>query len=93
MSITEAFGEFRTGKTQICELDSLSLALLSPIHLPLLLFFLSAHTLAVVCQLPTSLGGANGKVVGLCVPRHRTNLILTVVPTPTRIRTQGFHRH
>ena len=38
MSITEAFGEFRTGKTQIC------------------------HTLCVTSQLPTSMGGANGKV-------------------------------
>ena len=38
MAITEAFGEFRTGKTQIC------------------------HTLCVTCQLPTSMGGANGKV-------------------------------
>ena len=38
MAITEAFGEFRTGKTQIC------------------------HTLCVACQLPTAMGGANGKV-------------------------------
>ncbi|CAD2216532.1 meiotic recombination protein DMC1 [Angomonas deanei] len=38
-SITEAFGEFRTGKTQI------------------------AHTLCVTCQLPTSMGGGNGKAV------------------------------
>ena len=37
-SITEAFGEFRTGKTQL------------------------SHTLCVVSQLPTSMGGANGKV-------------------------------
>ena len=37
MSITEAFGEFRTGKTQI------------------------AHTLCVTAQLPTALGGGNGK--------------------------------
>ena len=36
-SITEIFGEFRTGKTQLC------------------------HMLAVMCQLPTSLGGAEGK--------------------------------
>ena len=36
-SITELFGEFRTGKTQLC------------------------HTLAVMCQLPTSMGGAEGK--------------------------------
>lgn len=36
-SITEIFGEFRTGKTQIC------------------------HTLAVTCQLPTGLGGGEGK--------------------------------
>ncbi|KAI9347936.1 Rad51-domain-containing protein [Zopfochytrium polystomum] len=35
--ITEIFGEFRTGKTQLC------------------------HTLAVICQLPTTLGGAEGK--------------------------------
>lgn len=39
MSITEAFGEFRTGKTQI------------------------AHTLCVTCQLPTSMGGGNGKAI------------------------------
>eukprot|EP01062_Namystynia_karyoxenos_P019941 TRINITY_DN17538_c0_g1_i2.p1 TRINITY_DN17538_c0_g1~~TRINITY_DN17538_c0_g1_i2.p1 ORF type:complete len:370 (+),score=69.28 TRINITY_DN17538_c0_g1_i2:80-1111(+) len=38
MSITEAFGEFRTGKTQL------------------------AHTLCVTTQLPTNLGGGNGKV-------------------------------
>ncbi|PVV05375.1 hypothetical protein BB560_000097 [Smittium megazygosporum] len=37
MSITEAFGEFRTGKTQI------------------------AHTLCVTAQLPTDMGGGNGK--------------------------------
>ncbi|CAG9809124.1 unnamed protein product [Chironomus riparius] len=36
-SITEVFGEFRTGKTQI------------------------AHTLAVTCQLPTNMGGGEGK--------------------------------
>ncbi|KAI8898752.1 DNA repair protein RAD51-like protein 1-like protein [Globomyces pollinis-pini] len=36
-SITEIFGEFRTGKTQLC------------------------HTLAVVCQLPTDVGGAEGR--------------------------------
>ncbi|KAI9013382.1 DNA repair protein RAD51-like protein 1-like protein [Phycomyces nitens] len=36
-SITEIFGEFRTGKTQMC------------------------HTLAVTCQLPVSLGGAEGR--------------------------------
>lgn len=39
MAITEAFGEFRTGKTQI------------------------AHTLCVTCQLPTQLGGGNGKAI------------------------------
>lgn len=33
-SITEIFGEFRTGKTQLC------------------------HTLAVMCQLPSDMGGA-----------------------------------
>lgn len=38
-SITEAFGEFRTGKTQI------------------------AHTLCVTSQLPTRIGGGNGKAV------------------------------
>ncbi|TRY70894.1 hypothetical protein TCAL_04459 [Tigriopus californicus] len=36
-SITELFGEFRTGKSQLC------------------------HTLAVTCQLPIDLGGAEGK--------------------------------
>lgn len=36
-SITEIFGEFRTGKTQIC------------------------HTLSVICQLPISQGGGEGK--------------------------------
>jgi DNA repair protein RAD51 len=36
-SITELFGEFRTGKSQIC------------------------HTLAVTCQLPTTMGGGEGK--------------------------------
>ncbi|KAI9322370.1 Rad51-domain-containing protein [Dichotomocladium elegans] len=36
-SIAELFGEFRTGKTQLC------------------------HTLAVTCQLPISLGGAEGR--------------------------------
>jgi DNA repair protein RAD51 len=36
-SITEIFGEFRTGKTQLC------------------------HTLAVICQLPSDMGGAEGK--------------------------------
>lgn len=36
-SITEVFGEFRTGKTQLC------------------------HTLAVMCQLPLSQGGGEGK--------------------------------
>ena len=35
-SITELFGEFRTGKSQLC------------------------HTLAVTCQLPVDLGGAEG---------------------------------
>lgn len=38
-AITEAFGEFRTGKTQI------------------------AHTLCVTSQLPTRMGGGNGKAV------------------------------
>lgn len=37
MSITEVFGEFRCGKTQLCQ------------------------TLCVTCQLPKSMGGANGK--------------------------------
>uniref|UniRef100_A0A914HJN2 DNA repair protein RAD51 homolog n=1 Tax=Globodera rostochiensis TaxID=31243 RepID=A0A914HJN2_GLORO len=36
-SITEVFGEFRTGKSQLC------------------------HTLAVTCQLPVDMGGAEGK--------------------------------
>lgn len=36
-SITELFGEFRTGKSQLC------------------------HTLAVMCQLPVDMGGAEGK--------------------------------
>lgn len=36
-SITELFGEFRTGKTQLC------------------------HTLAMNCQLPVDMGGAEGK--------------------------------
>lgn len=36
-SITEIFGEFRTGKTQLC------------------------HTLAITCQLPSSMGGGEGK--------------------------------
>uniref|UniRef100_A0A915PI50 DNA repair protein RAD51 homolog n=1 Tax=Setaria digitata TaxID=48799 RepID=A0A915PI50_9BILA len=36
-SITEVFGEFRTGKSQLC------------------------HTLAVMCQLPVDMGGAEGK--------------------------------
>ncbi|KAJ3109550.1 recombinase rad51 [Phlyctochytrium planicorne] len=36
-SITEIFGEFRTGKTQLC------------------------HQLAVTCQLPTHMGGGEGK--------------------------------
>ncbi|KAH8835716.1 Rad51-domain-containing protein [Flagelloscypha sp. PMI_526] len=36
-AITELFGEFRTGKSQLC------------------------HTLAVTCQLPTSMGGGEGK--------------------------------
>ncbi|KAJ3192966.1 recombinase rad51 [Irineochytrium annulatum] len=36
-SITEIFGEFRTGKTQIC------------------------HQIAVMCQLPTDMGGGEGK--------------------------------
>jgi len=38
-TITEIFGEFRCGKTQLC------------------------HSLSVVAQLPSSMGGANGKVV------------------------------
>ena len=38
-SITELFGEFRTGKSQLC------------------------HTLAVICQLPLELGGAEGKAL------------------------------
>jgi RecA/RadA recombinase len=37
LSITEVFGEFRTGKTQLC------------------------HTLCVTSQLPTEMGGGNGK--------------------------------
>ncbi|KAF8984346.1 Meiotic recombination protein dmc1 [Entomortierella lignicola] len=37
MAITEAFGEFRTGKTQI------------------------GHTLCVIAQLPSAMGGGNGK--------------------------------
>lgn len=36
-SITELFGEFSTGKSQLC------------------------HTLAVTCQLPVNMGGAEGK--------------------------------
>ena len=36
-SITEMFGEFRTGKSQLC------------------------HTMAVTCQLPIDMGGAEGK--------------------------------
>jgi RecA/RadA recombinase len=47
MSITEMFGEFRTGKTQICH------TLASTLSLQLTL---------VTCQLPTSSGGGNGKV-------------------------------
>ncbi|VDN35505.1 unnamed protein product [Cylicostephanus goldi] len=35
--ITEIFGEYRTGKSQLC------------------------HSLAVICQLPISMGGAEGK--------------------------------
>lgn len=38
MSISEVFGEFRTGKTQLC------------------------HTMCVTAQLPTAMGGGNGKV-------------------------------
>jgi DNA repair protein RAD51 len=38
-SLTEIFGEFRTGKTQIC------------------------HTLAVTAQLPSNMGGSEGKVI------------------------------
>nr|WCZ58319.1 DNA repair protein RAD51 [Paratrimastix eleionoma] len=38
-SLTEIFGEFKTGKTQIC------------------------HTLCVTCQLPISMGGAEGKAL------------------------------
>nr|CAG8444227.1 7317_t:CDS:10 [Entrophospora candida] len=38
-SITELFGEFRTGKSQLC------------------------HTLAISCQLPASMGGAEGKCI------------------------------
>lgn len=38
MSISEVFGEFRTGKTQLC------------------------HTMCVTAQLPSSMGGGNGKV-------------------------------
>eukprot|EP00913_Durusdinium_trenchii_P014968 g14040.t1 len=38
-SITEIFGEFRCGKTQLC------------------------HSLSVMSQLPSKMGGANGKVV------------------------------
>lgn len=38
-SITEIFGEFRTGKTQLC------------------------HTLAVNCQLPIDMGGAEGRCI------------------------------
>lgn len=37
-SLTEVYGEFRTGKTQL------------------------AHTMSVITQLPTELGGASGKV-------------------------------
>ncbi|KAJ3400550.1 recombinase rad51 [Chytriomyces hyalinus] len=37
--ITEIFGEFRTGKTQLC------------------------HTLAVIAQLPTNMGGGEGRVM------------------------------
>jgi len=40
-SITEIFGEFRSGKSQLC------------------------HTLAVNCQLPISMGGAEGKCLYL----------------------------
>lgn len=36
-SITEMFGEFRSGKSQVC------------------------HTLAITCQLPIDMGGAEGK--------------------------------
>ncbi|KAJ1971453.1 recombinase rad51 [Dimargaris xerosporica] len=38
-SITEIFGEFRTGKSQLC------------------------HTLAVTCQLPSEMGGGEGKCI------------------------------
>lgn len=38
-SLTEMFGEFRTGKSQMC------------------------HTLAVTCQLPIAMGGAEGKAM------------------------------
>ena len=38
-SITELYGEFRSGKTQLC------------------------HTLAVTCQLPIDMGGAEGKAL------------------------------
>lgn len=38
-SITEIFGEFRCGKTQLC------------------------HSLAVMAQMPSNMGGANGKVI------------------------------
>lgn len=39
-SMTEVYGEFRTGKTQL------------------------AHTMSVITQLPSELGGAAGKVCG-----------------------------
>lgn len=54
MSITEVFGEFRTGKTQLC------------MQVLLVILFTNTpskgHTLCVAAQLPREQGGAGGKV-------------------------------
>ncbi|KAK6047915.1 Rad51 [Cooperia oncophora] len=63
--ITEIFGEYRTGKSQIC------------------------HSLAVICQLPISMGGAEGKC--MWIDTEGTFRPERLVPIAERFNMQSKH--
>ncbi|TAQ84185.1 hypothetical protein B7494_g7485 [Chlorociboria aeruginascens] len=65
MSISEVYGEFRCGKTQL------------------------AHTMAVICQLPKEMGGAEGKVAYIGKsPSFTTVTLLTSIDTEGTFRPE-----
>ncbi|KAK6029484.1 Rad51 [Ostertagia ostertagi] len=63
--ITEIFGEYRTGKSQIC------------------------HSLAVICQLPVSMGGGEGKC--MWIDTEGTFRPERLVPIAERFNMQSKH--